>query len=463
MRMWDESRNAVNTIEMYQTNNWLVRTFHFTPETYELKPPLLTWCQVGSLHLFGVNELGIRFPSVLFSLITLALLLLLVYKMTSSWWASIVAVLVAATSAGFYGEHVGRYGDHDALLVMLCTATLVCVYGYATTKKNTYIYLTAIAIMLGVFAKSIAIMMIFPGIALWLFTDKKALGLLRSPHFYLAGVLAAIPVAAYYLSREKLQPGYLDLVWQNELFPRFFNTSTDLTFNEYSFWYYFQLLAAEKMRHWSWLLPLVLIIPFAVKKIDRRWTFWVVQALVFLLIISSGSKNFWYLAPAIPMLSGAIAVSAFLFLKKETKLTWLILVPLLVAGIASYKQAYRYAFHISERYYEWETNGISHLLRDKERAAQLPSSTTILLDDAYGLEPHMFYVKHLQMEREIPLKRTFMNQLQPNDTILISHQSVYENLQREYDVQVLDSMYLHVRLVRLNTTLEDSSDTLAPL
>ncbi|MFT7101254.1 MAG: 4-amino-4-deoxy-L-arabinose transferase-like glycosyltransferase, partial [Bacteroidia bacterium] len=27
MRLWDESRNAVNAIEMYQTGDWLVRTY----------------------------------------------------------------------------------------------------------------------------------------------------------------------------------------------------------------------------------------------------------------------------------------------------------------------------------------------------------------------------------------------------------------------------------------------------
>ena len=133
MRIWDESRNAVNAIEMYQTNNWLVRTFNFAPETYELKPPLLTWFQVGSLHILGLNELGIRMPSVLFSIITLLLLFSLIYKMTDNPFLGLLAATVTATSAGFYAEHAGRFGDHEALLVCLSMWLFYTVYHYSTT------------------------------------------------------------------------------------------------------------------------------------------------------------------------------------------------------------------------------------------------------------------------------------------------------------------------------------------
>jgi len=82
IRLWDEARNAVNAIEMSQSHNWLVRTYNGIPETFETKPPLLTWFQVVSLKVFGYNELAIRLPSVVFSILSLIVLFVLLFKMT---------------------------------------------------------------------------------------------------------------------------------------------------------------------------------------------------------------------------------------------------------------------------------------------------------------------------------------------------------------------------------------------
>jgi len=107
------------------------------------------------------------------------------------------------------------------------------------------------------------------------------------------------------------------------------------------------------MEYWVWSLILVILAPFIAKKIDRQWAFWSIQAVLFLLIISSGTKNFWYSAPAIPLLAGAVAISIHLLISKKRKYNFVLAVPLAVLATLSYQKAYKYSLQPTERYYEW--------------------------------------------------------------------------------------------------------------
>lgn len=73
---WDESLNAVHAYEMSQSGNLLVRTFLGNPETWDTKPPLLTWLQAFFLRTLGYHELSIRLPS---ALATLGIILLILH------------------------------------------------------------------------------------------------------------------------------------------------------------------------------------------------------------------------------------------------------------------------------------------------------------------------------------------------------------------------------------------------
>ncbi len=464
MRIWDESRNAVNAIEMYQTNNWLVRTFNFAPETYELKPPLLTWFQVGSLHILGLNELGIRMPSVLFSITTLLLLFSIIYKMTDNPFLGLLAATITATSAGFYAEHAGRFGDHEALLVCLSMWLFYCVYQYSTTTRPKYIYLAGISIALGILCKSVTIGMVLPGLFFFLLYDRKILSLIQSKHTYFAFLVAITPIFTYYFLREQAQPGYLNLIWTWELFPRFFNTAQEVSFHNAGFGYYFSLIKSSKMEFWVWSFLLIILPPFLTKKVDHKWAFWVFPSVIFLLVISSGTKNFWYLAPVVPMLAGAVAISAHMVIKGGTKRTSWVIIPLSVIATLSFQKAYKYAFNPQEKYFEWETNGISHYLKDEKHVANINSNTQILLDEKYGYEPHKFYLNKLNIERDIDIKRTELYHLNPNDTLLISHESTYKTLSKKYHIEVLDSSYSHTKLLVIKPLIQvDSISNLSPI
>ena len=447
LRMWDESRNAINAIEMFESHNWLIRTWKEKPEVYELKPPLLTWLQVASLSLFGLNELAIRLPAVVFSIATLVLVFKVCFDATKSRGISLLGVGITSTSAGFYGEHVGRFGDHDALLVFFGLLFVYQIHLFITALSNKHLYWAATSFVLAVMTKSVAVFLLFPGLFLFLTIYKNWAQLLSNKHFYRSVLLGVTPIFIYYGLRGLYQPGYLSLVWEGELFPRFFNTSKDCAFDEHTYNYYIKQLIQTQMRHWVWMFGVVLAAPFLSKRVSGQWCFWAVQPLIFILILSMGTKNFWYVAPAIPMLAIAFSLSLYhiiIGLFRRASL-WYSVAPLLL--IFPFIDAHAYALNPAEKYYTWETNGISYYLKDERHTSHLNNNTQILLDTVYGLEPHLFYVKKLELERGVVLPRVHHDRIESGDTLLVSHRSVYDYLQGIYSVTTLDSSYKHTKLV----------------
>ena len=449
IRMWDESRNAVNAIEMYQSGDLLTRTFNGSPETYELKPPLLIWLQVVCLHWFGLNELAIRFPSIFFSILSLLLVFIITYSSTKRFWPSAFAMVVTTTSFGFFGDHVGRFGDHDAMLVFFVLFLAYCTQRFIKTGESKHIYWMGISLMFGVLCKSIAVFMVAPGLFAALLLNKKAVSLLSNKHFYASVLTVLFVVGSYYWLREIRQPGYLDLVWHGELFPRYINKSSNYVFEDYTFWYYFKLLVNKQMSYWVWMAFVVIAVPFAGNWSLKGWGFWVVQSCFFLLVISFGTKNFWYVAPAIPMLAVLFAISLFLLVNRlKVNDKWAALFVFLLLTVP-YNRAYKNALNTCEKHYEWETNGISHYLKDEQNLKKINSNTKILLDRTHGLEPHLFYLKKLNIKHGFSMSRTRWEELKHGDTLLVSHLETYKELKSKYHVSVIDSGYKHTKLLTL--------------
>ena len=59
IRIWDESRLAINAYEMYRDGGCLVTTFEGKPDHWNTKPPLLIWLQVLAMKAHGVGELAV--------------------------------------------------------------------------------------------------------------------------------------------------------------------------------------------------------------------------------------------------------------------------------------------------------------------------------------------------------------------------------------------------------------------
>lgn len=217
IRQWDESRNAVNALEMLHNHHFMVRYYDGMPENWETKPPLLIWLQVASMKVFGMNELAIRFPTLLATLATV-FLLIFYFRRDTPFYTGCIAALVLAASNGYIDRHIARTGDHDALLILFLLALIVLFFKYIKTAKppNYLMPLMAFLFTLAVFTKSVAVLFIFPGLALNLFLFKSGKKLFKDPLFYFSAFTSLVVIGAYYVIREHLQPGYLSLVWHEE-------------------------------------------------------------------------------------------------------------------------------------------------------------------------------------------------------------------------------------------------------
>src|SRR3954468_544174 len=73
LRMWDESRNAINAYEMLHDHSFFVTHFDGQPDNWNSKPPLMIWLIALFMKFFGPTTLAVRLPSALSALAAVAL------------------------------------------------------------------------------------------------------------------------------------------------------------------------------------------------------------------------------------------------------------------------------------------------------------------------------------------------------------------------------------------------------
>ena len=121
IRLWDESRLAINALEMYKNGNYIVTYFDGLPDMWNTKPPLMIWLQVLMFKAFGISVLSLRLPSAISALLTTIAILFFSIKYLKSFWFGFVAVFVLISIDGYIELHSIRTGDYDSLLTLFTT------------------------------------------------------------------------------------------------------------------------------------------------------------------------------------------------------------------------------------------------------------------------------------------------------------------------------------------------------
>lgn len=347
LREWDEARNAINALEMSKTGNLLVKTYNFEPDLWETKPPLLVWLQAAGFKVLGYNELPVRLPSAL-ALFALAFFMVFWFrKHLGSMGAGICAALILLSSPGIIHEHAGRTGDHDAMLLCFSFITLCAFFTYTETYSRKSLGVFTLFMILSVYTKSVAILMLMPGILLYLLLNRSLLNVLKDYRLYVAIAAIVAGIGLFYAGRELSGPGYLEAVWHNELFPRYSNSSERYQYNVNDFWYYYRELRDWQFSFWTVPLLIAVLWNFACLKgkLYRFHLYLFALAFSFFLVISAGTGNFWYDLPLIPLCAGIIGlalISAALTLRRKFRRTPsnVIRMALLSGGIALFATPY---------------------------------------------------------------------------------------------------------------------------
>ncbi|WP_020566742.1 ArnT family glycosyltransferase [Neolewinella persica] len=312
LEIYDEARRAVSALELARGDapSLLTPPYYGEPDHWGTKPPLLVWSQAAWMKIVGVGELAVRLPS---ALATLALCFLLTWWGKKDWGsplAGALGALAVLSNWEYMGNHGARTGDFDALLVLFLTAQLIFLFRWVKTDQIKWLWLAGLAVFMGGMTKGVAGGFLLPGIGLWFLVDGAARRKLLHPGLYgiVGGAIAL--VVGYYFLRETVDPGYLDLVKDNELGGRFNDVNES---HQGPFYFYLQTLFAD--RAFGYLIPLLLpalVYLLTNKELRRPAALLAIAAAVFLVIISSAAtKLYWYKNPVLPLVGMLVGAGMF--------------------------------------------------------------------------------------------------------------------------------------------------------
>jgi 4-amino-4-deoxy-L-arabinose transferase-like glycosyltransferase len=311
-RIWDESRLAVSAFEMLHTHNYWVVTFGDVPDLWSVKPPLMIWVIAISFKLLGYNALALRLPSALFGLATILVVYDFCRKDLRNPLLSFLSVFVLVTTAGYMDYHVTRTGDYDALLI-LCQTLFVIHFArhhFLNTHPSKNLYWSAFWLALALMTKGVAALFLLPSLVICLLLEGKLILYFKNKHTYIAVMIAFTPILAYFGWREHLSAGYLQAVWDMELFNRYLQGDGDAHIIRQSLLekieHYWDALYDDDFKPWLYLLPVSVISIYQLSNVFHRkiLLFFLCNVLTIILLITfSSSKKGWYEAPIYPYLA----------------------------------------------------------------------------------------------------------------------------------------------------------------
>jgi 4-amino-4-deoxy-L-arabinose transferase-like glycosyltransferase len=308
LKKFDESRLAVNAIEMLQTNNFLTTYYEGFPDMWSTKPPLLIWMQALSIKCFGMNEFSTRFPSALAALMICIILLWISIYIFKIWEIGVFSILVLITSQGFVNMHGSRSGDYDTLLTLFLFINGIAFYLYTKNQNNRFALAFFSSLILGAMTKGIAGFFFMPIYLLYLIGVKKV-RIIFNWNIVLGLLISILIILSYYFIRESENPGYMTKVIENELGGRYLKT---LESHSHPFSFYFLNLIEVRFLTWFFLAIIGLFTSSNLSKGADFVRFCFFVGFSFLFIISfSQTKLIWYDMPIYPFLAIVAASGIF--------------------------------------------------------------------------------------------------------------------------------------------------------
>jgi 4-amino-4-deoxy-L-arabinose transferase-like glycosyltransferase len=327
---WDEARHGQIALEMMQRHDYLRYTFGGQPEQWFSKPPLALWSIVVSYRLFGFNTFALRFPSALAAF----LLVWVTYALARLFAPKRVALLcgfIMVASRGVFGDHVGRTGDTDALLILTQLGCVYCALRFLDSdSRPRWLIWAGVFLALSFLTKGAACLTLPAGVLLYVLVTRRWRILLRTAAFWAALVLFGSAVAGWFVVSSRY--GYR---FSGDGLPGTSNWETMIRYDVVrrvfgnveghgSQWNPFYVFPALDVlwSPWFYLLLVLLLVTAATRlaaRLQRKQPPPAVPAgalsvsliLVLplsLLLVVMRSKLRWYAAPMLPPCSIALAV-----------------------------------------------------------------------------------------------------------------------------------------------------------
>ncbi len=151
IRSWDEARHGVSSCEMMESGDYIVNTYDYEPDYWNVKPVLSFYNNIIGMKLFGRNIFGFRFFSAV-SYLVIACLMYILLRGEAGPAAALVgaaAFMVLPTN----WVHSFRTGDPDATFMMFCFAGFVFLW-FSARKKGWMLALSMFFLGMAFLVKS---------------------------------------------------------------------------------------------------------------------------------------------------------------------------------------------------------------------------------------------------------------------------------------------------------------------
>ncbi|MBY9080434.1 glycosyltransferase family 39 protein [Paenibacillus sp. HN-1] len=310
---WDEARHGVSAYEMLRKGSYMINTYNYHDDYWNLKPPLSFWSVAFGYKVAGFNPLGLRLFSAFAALITIAITALFTrYRYGNT--ASLLSAAVLATSSQFILSHSARAGDADALFVLWFTAAILSLM--MTELHIRWLYVSGLMFSLAFLTKSWHAGTILAIILLYMLLTHRVRRL--NPGNVLGFIATSVvPVLVWLVLRfphDKFT--FIKEMIRYDLLARASSTLEGHTNGPV---YYLHIL---RVFHTKWSLTLFMIVLYYFAVMLRRRTvrhlpldsftlgtvLWI--AVPFTMFTAASTKLMWYILPIYPPLA---IVTAFLF------------------------------------------------------------------------------------------------------------------------------------------------------
>ncbi|MFC0026877.1 ArnT family glycosyltransferase [Neobacillus cucumis] len=313
---WDEARHGVSAFEMIKSGNFIINKYRGHFDYWNLKPPLSFWAIILGYKIAGFNELGLRICSAIFSMGTITMIAVFLYKKQGKL-ASIISTLVLATCTQYITNHSSRTGDADSLFVFLFTVAILSLM--LADRNLKWLYGSGIAFSLAFLTKSWHAGNIVVIMGLFLFFTKKY-KTLSFKNWMTLCMFMILPIVVWGVIRYQYDGTKF---FKNMIFYDLLHRSTStIEHHTGGMSYYINILSRFSLLWGTTLIFLLFLnkgISFKRIRAEKNdfWigiTLWVL--VPFILFTVATTKVRWYILPIYPALSIIIGTVASQLLHK---------------------------------------------------------------------------------------------------------------------------------------------------
>lgn len=298
---WDEARHGISAYEMIKNNNFIVNTYMYKNDYWNLKPPVSFWAIILGFKIFGYNLLGFRFFSALSAILTI-IMVGFYTKYRHGKFCSIVSMILLSTTPQYIVSHSARRGDADSIFVLFFTIAIISILLIKDNIK--WLYVAGLSFSLAFLTKSWHAGLIALIGGTYLIVTKQILKF-TVKQWMIFLLTSFLPIGIWFITRYS-QDGltFVEKMVEYDLLAR---TSTALEGNKGGRFFYFQTLLKYCP---NWVLIITLFIPVLLFVSKRKIKFndevlgliiWIL--LSFIMFTIAKTKLPWYILPIYPAMA----------------------------------------------------------------------------------------------------------------------------------------------------------------